>query len=225
MRALFSIFGSVGALFLVLSPASAESVEMYLAGVGNSTVMAGVYVNPYTGTVNGRTALLVCDDYFAHSYIAEKWTATVTRYYSDLSQTKWGATFGEAAAKTLYDEAAWLTTRLLSVYSANPTDSERLTQSYLSFAIWTLFSPAAVDSLAGPDKDVVNWYIQEAQTKYKPGSYGGFTILTPVCNSNCSDPPQEFLIADAPEPASGMLFALGIAALVTVHELRRRHSA
>jgi hypothetical protein len=91
--------------------------------------MGGVYVSPYSALIDGMPALVVCDDFYAHTNIGPPaWTANVTQGIGgSLSNTRW-------QDAGLYDQAAWLVTQIMSAYSAGDTAR----QGHASFALWGL---------------------------------------------------------------------------------------
>jgi hypothetical protein len=194
----FALVGLV-AVFGLTSLAYADSVSMHLTGVGNGTVLGGVYVNPYNATVNGTPTVVICDDFAANSYLDETWTANVSTF-ANLSQTKWGA--GMAAQ---YYQAAWLTLQLLQpgVSTAN--------QGFISYAIWSLFTPTAADGLTASQKTAVQaWVTAAASQSLNAGMFADFVVYTPdvtkpiMVGSNVisgKNPPQEF-IARVPEASA-----------------------
>lgn len=131
--------------------AAADPVTMRITSAG-SNVMAGVYVNPYSGTINGSPAALICDDYFDHTPINyPTWTAqgytlgeivasdstVVTR-----NMVHYGLT-GEANREdrnTRYEAAAYLAVRLMGESSATQRGS-------ISYALWGLFDSSAIAHL------------------------------------------------------------------------------
>ncbi|MGO9125719.1 MAG: hypothetical protein ACLP6G_12635 [Terriglobales bacterium] len=187
-------------------------VNINLTGAGNN-VMDGVYVGPYNATVNGASTQIICDDFVDESYLGESWTANVTTL-SNLNGTKWG---GMASATTLYDEAAWLATQMLSpTYSGNTTQV-----GYLAYALWAVFAPSAVESWLGANsaawQAVQGWLSSAAAQQFTPGEFANFFIYTPnlnypiTCNGGSCPitPPQEFFgFLSAPEGGSTLMYVL-----------------
>jgi hypothetical protein len=187
-------------------------VNITLTSAGNN-VMNGVYVGPYTATVNGTSTQIICDDFVDDSYVGESWTANVTTL-SNLNGTKWG---GMANATQLYDEAAWLATQMLSpAYSNNP-----MQVGYLAYALWAVFAPSQVESWLGANsaawQAVQGWLNTAAAQHYTPGEFANFFICTPnlnypiTCNGHActTAPPQEFFgFLSTPEGGSTLAFML-----------------
>jgi len=187
-------------------------VNINLTNAGNN-IMDGVYVGPYNATVNGTSTQIICDDFTDESYIGESWTANVTTL-SNLNGTKWG---GLSNATTLYDEAAWLATQMLSpTYSQNPAQV-----GLLAYALWAVFQPSAVESWLGATsaawQAVQGWLNCAAAQQFTPGEFANFFLYTPnmsypiTCNGGpCSTtPPQEFFgFLPAPEGGSTLMYVL-----------------
>ncbi|MGH9351024.1 MAG: hypothetical protein ACRD2G_02515, partial [Terriglobia bacterium] len=145
---------AVLALMLAARPSLATTVTVKLTGV-NGVTQGGYYVDPYFGTIDSSTAILVCDDFSHDTYINESWQANVSTF-ADLS----GARFQQGtAAATLqdYDEAAYLYGQLIS----NPSDRGNIT-----YALWSLFTPRAASS-PGFTAGALAWLNQaKTQTYY-----------------------------------------------------------
>ena len=90
MRTYRNLWLAVAAVALSIAPCAfgQGQVNINLTGAGNN-VMDGVYVGPYTATVNGSSTQIICDDFSDESYVGESWTANVTTL-SNLNGTKWG---------------------------------------------------------------------------------------------------------------------------------------
>ena len=205
---------AMGAVLLCFAPFALGQgqVNINLTSAGNN-VMDGVYVGPYSATVNGTSTQIICDDFVDDSYVGESWTANVTTL-SNLNGTKWG---GMANATTLYDEAAWLATQMLSpTYSGNATQV-----GYLAYALWAVFQPNAVKSWLGANSAawlaVQGWLNSAAGQQFTPGEFANFFIYTPdlghsiTCNGGpCpTTPPQEFFgFISAPEGGSTLVYLL-----------------
>jgi hypothetical protein len=187
-------------------------VNITLTSAGNN-VMDGVYVGPYSATVNGTSTQIICDDFVDDSYVGESWTANVTTL-SNLNGTKWG---GLPNATQLYDEAAWLATQMLSPgYSNNATQV-----GYLAYALWAVFAPTQVEAWLGANsaawQAVQGWLTSAGAQHFTPGEFANFFLYTPnlnypiTCNGQtCTTaPPQEFFgFLPAPEGGSTLMYVL-----------------
>ncbi|HEX5482371.1 MAG TPA: PEP-CTERM sorting domain-containing protein [Terriglobia bacterium] len=211
---IFSIIKSaffLSACILALVGATATSVfantvTVKLTGV-NGAAQGGVYVDPYSGTINGSSPLtLVCDDFAHETRIGESWTATVSDF-SDLSSARFQQ--GSAAATLRsYDEAAYLYNALLS----HPSE-----YGDISFAIWGLFTPSAQHS-SGFTSNSAFWLGQAESQVFTPGEFSNFIVLTPT-NSRANSA-QEFITA-TPEPGTMVLMITGLIAGCLLFEKKR----
>lgn len=217
---------AVAACCCLVPAAFADTVDMRLTSVGNSTIMANTYVNPYTATVNGVATTVICDDYAAETWINESWQATV-HTLSDLTGTRWGSV---SDAQHLYNAAAWLTLQLLT------PNLSKVTQGEISFAIWGLFTPSAVttnlaSSSATYAAAATQWMTTAlAQTTNSVMSeFANFVIYTPIAGTAtncggraCTGLPQEFIAVRVPETAALPLLGFNILALAGILLVFRR---
>jgi hypothetical protein len=192
---LFYAFAAALVCFLFVPSVFADTATMTLDGQSawsNQPSLGGNYVGPYPGTVNGQSALLVCDDYVDESTPGESWTALVTPLdSSNLSSTKWDSA-------SLYDEAAYLVQEMFQ-----PGNSKQIGD--LQYAIWDLFESGA-NPLSGLSQNDVtnvdNWLTAaESAQNLAQVNLSDFTIYTPTCGASpCQNPPQEFITYRTPEP-------------------------
>ncbi len=209
----------IGAVLFLAPTALADTATMLLTGAGDNGALGGVYIGPYTVTINGVSTSVICDDFDDESYIGETWTANVTTL-SSLGGTKW-VDLGNST--NLYEEAAWLSLNLLSASPGQAGD--------IQFAIWALFDPNAVNGLSAGDQANVQWWINDAQGQtFTSGEFANILIYTadisdPIrCDGDyCANtPPQEFIVA-TPEPSAFILMLIGLMAIAVA--VRRRKSA
>ena len=215
MRSGRNLWLALAAALFCLAPCALGqgTVNISLTSAGNN-VMDGIYVGPYSASVNGTSTQIICDDFTDESYVGESWTANVTTL-SNLNGTKWG---GMANATQLYDEAAWLATQMVSpTYSGNATQV-----GYLAYALWAVFQPSAVESwLGGPNsavwQAVQGWLSSAAAQNFTAGEFSNFFLYTPnmnfpiTCNGqSCANtPPQEFFgFLSAAEGGSTLMYLL-----------------
>ena len=187
---------------------------------GGTVASFGVYMSPYTGTVNGQTVTLNCDDFFHEVANGDTWMANKTSLGGgSLANTRFG---GLTNALTLYREAAWLTTQYdFPNPAADPGETVAI-----QTAIWNLFG-AGAPSMSGqtdPDDNTAFW-LGQAATRYTTiADYSSFYVLTDV-NANTrfdATSMQEFIVT-TPEPATLVLLAPGLAGLAVF--VRRRKSS
>jgi hypothetical protein len=192
-----SLFSLLTAAIVFLGTAlscSASTVAVELTGV-NGVSTDGIYMDPYYGTINRSSGILVCDDFSHDTNIGESWQATVSTF-SDLSSVRFQQGT-PAATLEAYDEAAYLYDSLLD----NPSQ-----YSGISFALWALFTPGAT-GYSGFTADSQSWLTSAQNQTYYAGEFANFEVLTPT-NAG-QDSPQEFLTA-TPEPANVLLLLSGL---------------
>ena len=212
----FRILGFAAAM-LAVPAMQADTASIQLTGVGNGSTMGGVYVSPYTATVNGVSTLVICDDFYAHTSVGQTWTANVTYSGGNLSNTRVvqeGQT--QTQAQALYNRAAWLVTELLAAYSSN----NRARQGQLSFAVWGLFDPSSLGVLNTTDRNAAQGFINDSSA-WAGVLNSSLVIYTPTPLTSTS--PQEYLAIRTPEGSAGILWGLNLAAMaLLVTALRRR---
>lgn len=214
-RVLIAFVAVVGCLSLQVRPAQAYTMTLTSAG---SNISGGVYIGPYTASIDGTSFPVICDDFTADSYIGETWTANAESFTS-LGGTKFGSsatTIGGVDAAHGYAMVGWLAEQLF----ANASNFSVATN--IQYALWSVFSSAALPLSAGAQ----SWLDQAyAHRNDSLGLYSDLLIFTPT-GSTCSAgpcptwPPQEF-IARAPEPATLSLMGLGLAAIAAARRRRR----
>ena len=214
-------------------------VTITMTDPGNN-IVGSVYVDPYFGTIGNSTVpvAVICDDYADETYQWESWTATVTPL-SDAgsSKVKWssgGYTYtitaptsytytGQPVVQTAYDEAAWLTEQLLSVYKTDPTSAGQI-----SYALWAVFDPAALSGVPTAElSGTLNWLNQAQSQTFTSGEFSDISILTPVSGSATlygtgMASPQEFLVRTFEAPALGLIAINLLGAGVLAWFFRRR---
>ena len=213
------------AVVFSLGPAAfADQVNITLTSAG-SNVLAGIYVNPYTATVNGVTSTVICDDFSADTYVGESWTADVYTF-DDLSNTKFGQIYG-AAASSKYNQAAWLTLQLLGTTNATIRRS-------ISYAIWGTMDSSALTYLTTKAPAYVaattDWMNQAQSQTFAAGQFSNFVVYTPnlnfavTCNGGpCpSIPPQELLAIRASESSAAELLIFNLIAVTAIAFVFRR---
>lgn len=214
---------AIGVCF-IQSVALGDTVNITLTSAG-SNVLAGVYVNPYTATVDGVSTTVICDDFSADTYVGESWTADV-HTFDDLSNTKYGKMYG-AAATDLYNQAAWLSLQLL----ATPNNTVRRA---ISYAIWGTMDSNALTYLSSKAPSYVaattSWMNQAKLQTFAAGQFSNFLIYTPnlnypvTCNGGpCPTiPPQELLAIRASESSAVLLLVFNLMAVATIAFVFRR---
>ena len=212
---------------LASAPAGAQvTVKLTAPNVPNGGTVAafGVYMSPYTGTVDGQQVILNCDDFFHDVTVGEVWQADEANLGagSNLSSTR----FDNLA---LYQQAAWLTTQFASNPGLNTSTGNQAIA--IQSAIWDLFEGqtgnAPDPAISAIDQNNSSWWVQQAQTNYATAGldYRTFSVLTGInsqLNPNGASA-QEFIIHTTPEPGTLVLLATGLFGLVLF--VRRRRGA
>ncbi len=154
----------------------AAPVQMVFDNV-NGAEMFGVYVGPYSGTMDGAPVTLFCVDDSNEVQFGEQWDANLTPITSgsDLSDTRWG---GEPDASALYQEAAWLSLQYTSQPVAEYGD--------IQATIWQLFSSTAPTPSS-------SYWLEQAQSNYASVNYGDFVVITNTGPVERTGQVQEFI--------------------------------
>jgi hypothetical protein len=227
MRA--TILLSTAVFFILSAPRAAGAVAMTLTGPTNGPIVDGVYISPYTATVNGVVTSVICDDFATDVYFGYSWTANVTNLSSLNGETSSDITLkfdtpnstptGNAAQQQQqYTVAAYLATEIMQAQAANNVPA----QADYSFALWYLFEPNAVTSwLAGYSDGSTTLAAAEADMQQAelatqgmtPGNYSNVTIFssTPLAAS------QEYLSVapvTMPEASAPVFLAIYLGALL-----------
>lgn len=214
-------------------------VNMQLTGVGQGNVMAGVYTSPYTGTINGVSASIICDDFTDDTFLKESWQATQLNV-ATLGATKFDynqqTSQALPAQKQDYDAAAALAIQLLNTNNST-------TMGYLSYAIWDIFNDAAVSAwlashggsnIYNQAHSLATQYLAKnySSGQYLGVSFSNVNIYTPIPNtaSGCpttpcqANSPQEFLTVTTPEASTPVVLAGDLLVLLAVVVLFRRRT-
>jgi hypothetical protein len=207
------LFGVMGAGTVA---ACSQSNNFCLTGAGpNPTVLDGVYISPYTATVNGVSTLVICDDFADEVTVGESWRVTSGK----IGSTTNGLFGTENSAG--YEEVAWLSDQLLANLS-NPTQ-----QGIISYAIWSVFDKTGVTNWLNTyhDSTTLN-AVNALLATYNGQTSSDFTVYTPGGFQTCCGPPQEFLVqsvqtAEASAPVILGIDLLGLGVLLIVWRRRR----
>ena len=194
------------AVLCLTSTAFANSVSMTLTSAG-STALGGVYVGPYTASVNGVSTSVICDDFLDDSFVGESWQANVNSF-SSLSFTKWASYFPSTYV-SLYEQAAWLSMQMMS-----PTNASQIGD--IQYAVWAVFDPAALNNLSGTDlANAQAWLASAAAQTYTTSQFSNLIIYTAIpgtakCPGFTCPPnsPQEFFAFAVPEGGSLLAYLL-----------------
>jgi hypothetical protein len=216
----FSTVLGILAATLMLAPfAQADGpVTMVFVGV-NGANDGHYYVSPYTGTMNGQTVTLFCDDILNDVNFGQTWQANVTNLgtavsTNNFSQTRYGSAAGSAVLGNpalAYEEAAWLTTQ----FASNPGDLVNL-----QYALWDIMNPGA---RGNGNADVQNWLLL-ASEDYGSINLNNFEIVTNTGNLSLTCQVQEFIV-QTPEPGTLALLLCGMLGLGMLFATRKQLTA
>jgi len=193
-------------MFLVPFAYADGPVTMVFTGV-NGANDGQYYVSPYSGTMNGQSVTLFCDDITNGVTFGQQWWANVTNLATavntnDFSQTRYGSVTGSAVLTNpalAYQEAAWLTTQ----FASNPGDLVNL-----QYALWDIMNPG---SRGADNLDVQNLLLLASQN-YGTINLNNFEVVTNVAPLALTGQVQEFIV-QTPEPGTLALLICGMLAV------------
>jgi len=219
IRRLF-FWGIAGAL--CFAGGAIAQVNMTLTGVGTGSVMGGVYISPYVASIDGVSTYVICDDFMTDVWVDDTWKANEYSL-SDVSpsgpQKFTKPDWSPYTIEQEYDAAALLADDLIANMS-NAT----LAGEY-SFAIWTIFDPAAVNGyggnpLTGSQQSAADGFRNTALAEAAGGGASNLnvSIYTPARDYIS----QEYLVVSTPEPSLPATLAVELSVLIGVIFLMRR---
>ena len=217
MKVVFRTLLAALVLAVAAVPAAAQTETLKFTNAG-STTWNGVYVGPYQAKVLSEpgqpTIDVFCVDYQHHVSMNQVWDATFSNVMGDLGNTRAGLTYGQAAAREMYQQAAFLTT----MYASNPANT-----AAINSAIWNIFNSASPDKSGTGVTSSAYWATYAANNYATAGlDYHTFAVVTDVNFRQGGT--QEFLtnVTATPEPSTYLLMASGLAGLAGVGYRRRR---
>lgn len=205
-------------LAAVASPAAAQTETIKLTSTGSKT-WNGYYVGPYQAQVISQPGSPTIDIYcvdFQHTVsVGQQWDATYSNVMGDLSNTRAGLAYGETKARTMYQQAAYLTT-----FYATANSSQT---GAINSAIWNIFYTGAPDK-GGSGANSSSYWLTQAQNNYATAGidYRTFAVVTDVKFELGGK--QEFLttVTATPEPSTYLMMASGLIGLAGLGYRRRR---
>lgn len=205
----------------------ADTTTMVLTSPGSNVYDNAVYIGPYYAQIGGSATStpVICDDYVDESYVPESWTAYVTPE-NNLTLNNQGATsvlkFGDN--QSLYNELAYLATQLIA------NQGNTAVVDAIQFAMWDLgvkSQGGSITNLPLP-AGTSGWETTAAgytNTIFSNVTIYSFDACTTTVSSPCSttNPPQEFMAVNTPEPSTILMLALGLSGLLVLW--RRKKTA
>lgn len=173
---------------------SAAQVNVKLVNAGDGLTDGHDYVGPYTLSINSQVMPALCVDFSDNSYIGGTWTANATSLNNGATALGLSHTYLGAAGLKQYEEAAYLF-GLITQPGADRID--------IQHAVWNITTPGAFTA-----DDAAQTYVDQAEDNYGSINPKYFSIISDVNTGTGRN--QEFMVADAPEPASFGLLGLAV---------------
>lgn len=200
---------------------SAAPVHVSYLNPGTPAVAVnGVYVGPYTLSINGVTTPAMCMDDFLEVGDGDKWTANKTAVTSsNFSGTYLGngdkMVHGENyTSKQVYTAEAYLFS-LITKPGADRADIQE--------AAWAIMDPGTLTNVINSNNTGVENYLEAAANNFSSFNSTGYSIISQTGGlHNCSK--QEFMVASTPEPGTIGLFGGGVLLAGISRIFRRRKS-
>lgn len=208
-----------GLLLAVAAAPAAAQTETLKFTSGGPISWAGYKVGTYQAQVVSQpgspTIDVFCVDYQHTVSVGQQWNVTYSNVMGDLSNTRAGVTYGETAARTMYQQAAYLTT-----FYATANSSQT---GAINSAIWNIFYAGAPDKGGSGSSSSAYWLTQAANNYNTAGiDYSTYAVLTDVNFKKGGR--QEFLttVTATPEPSTYLMMATGLMGLAGFGYRRRR---
>jgi hypothetical protein len=182
-------------------------VTVSIVSIGNPPLVSqGVYVGPYTLSINGTNFAALCTDDKDWSYLNHPWQANETA----VTSPNLGNTYNPGKRQE-YEEAAYLYSLMIQ------PGADRID---IQHAAWDIMD----DKITSVNpSDGAYSYIQNAVSNYSSMNLSGYEIISSTDKGNRQ---QEFIIdtiSPAPEPASVGVFGAGLIIAAAISAWLRRH--
>lgn len=183
---LFSVFLLAGAVLSASPIPASSSAQVSLANAGTPLMDDGsYYVGPYTLSINGQNVAALCVDFKDESYVGQSWTASLSQVGGNVSATY------NPTDNLQYEQEAYLYS-LITQPNADRID--------IQHAAWNITDPSfSINSAAEA-------FVTQAQAGYSTMNFSSYEIVSATDGSHA----QEFMVSNAPEPASFTLLAAGL---------------
>lgn len=196
----------------VLSPGSCSAATLQFLSV-NGAVAGGVYVAPYTVSLDGTLADVMCLDADRHVNFNDVWNVNVNQIGDS------GLDFALSPdAELKYKAAAVLWTWL---------QDGTIGKAEGSFAVWNMFHPEFSSAPGGAGAALSQTQALEFVQTHSDLDYSTVQFLTPVNHGPFDDQFQEFItgrVSDVPEPGPFVTAGGGLLLLVGVKYWRKQRN-
>ena len=206
-------------LFFFGTLVSATPINVAFLNPGNPGVVSnGVFVGPYTLSLNGVTTPAMCMDDFLEVYNNDTWTVNSTNAASKHLENTYLGNKGASILGYSYTSSQIYTAEAYLFSLITKPGADRID---IQEAAWAIMDPAAMANVFIRNNTGVEAYLTDAQNHYSTFDASGYSIISQTGRySNASK--QEFMVASAPEPATFVLLGSGLFAAGAARFLRRR---
>ncbi len=182
----------------MVASAAPITTTVTLTNAGNPTnvIHDGVYIGPYTLTINGQDYAALCIDYRDESDIGSSWSAYLTPVAGgNFAHTYHGSQGSNAQVSQEYEEEAYLFSQITK---PGTTDQQRID---IQEAAWFITDPSYT-----PDDANAQHWINLAQANYNLINLNGYEIVSSV---NAPHQQEFMIITPVPEASTWSLIVVG----------------